>query len=265
MEHEEKGMKPLLASHAATRVHEFILGNEDARDYREGSVEGQRGAARRLGQGHAVANEHAQGVDRMANSLPMRQPTLAMEMEFVDEHERCLNEQRYAKDQRHRVTLRMIAPQRVSPGPNARLTMVRPAAICVSRRSSIQTWGSVAEDMLPRSSRIFLLQASCASSRRNTSRARSRILGPPGCTAYTAWPSSWLPRPARCASRRRMQLARRQCVRVHPVGDPFACPSPNRSRSSYRLNLGQSVHLAPAARVPGSHGPSSLRRRRHRR
>src|ERR1041384_4691941 len=183
-------MQPVLARAAQARVDALVLGDEERRDDRQADVDRQ--GRRRLRRGHQQPGqtEHdREGVERGADALPGRQAARAMEPALVDDHDHALQHDRdHAGGEHQRFS--SSSPHIVRPGPKARLTTGVPGATRGSSIRRAQTWGSVADDMLPWSRSTSRLMATWASRSSSTSRTRSMILGPPGWTANAEYLSA---------------------------------------------------------------------------
>ncbi len=79
-------MQPLLGGLAVLRVHQLVLGDEQAREdgERDKTTESRRRGGDRQSEG--VAAQHTERVQRMPDSLPAWQTAPAMEIQLVKHH-----------------------------------------------------------------------------------------------------------------------------------------------------------------------------------
>lgn len=140
MQNEEHRVQPLLRWLTAGRVHDLVFCHEQARQRGEERVPGKARGAGRYGDGEGVAGEHAGRIYRVTDALPARQASAAMKVQLVDQHGDCLQNQRERQPLQHCLTtLRSTAPERVSPGPNAKLTTSCPSGTAALSAMRFQT------------------------------------------------------------------------------------------------------------------------------
>lgn len=72
MQDEKQRVKPLLERSAVLRVHELVLGHEQARQRRGRDVPAEIVDAGSQAQGQAITDKNAQRVQRVPDALPAR-------------------------------------------------------------------------------------------------------------------------------------------------------------------------------------------------
>lgn len=90
MQDKKQRVEPLLRRMAVACMNELVLGHEQARQKRRRDVEAEVAAVGREAQGESVADQYAQRVERVPDSLPARQPARTVEMELIHQHAQSL-------------------------------------------------------------------------------------------------------------------------------------------------------------------------------
>src|SRR5512133_2276708 len=147
-------------------MEELILGDQEAGEHGQRPVEAEVRRRRSEQERAGEAGQEHRGVQGVPHPLAAGQGPPAVEPELVHPHGEALEAERQEPEQQSvHPCFRRRAPEIVSPGPKARETIKVPGWTVPSSRMAFQTWGSVAEDMFPKSPRMVLLAWICSGRR----------------------------------------------------------------------------------------------------